>query len=80
MLSLFEPDLSLKSLFFEAISALSTVGASLDLTPLLGTDSKMVIIVLMFIGRVGVLTTITSLMKQPRNNKIQYASGNIIIN
>ncbi|MFR9504295.1 MAG: potassium transporter TrkG [Rikenellaceae bacterium] len=80
LLTLLEPEASLLALVFESISALSTVGASLDLTPTLGEDSKLVIVALMFIGRVGVLTMATSLIKQRKLMKYKYPSGNIIIN
>ncbi|HRF93309.1 MAG TPA: potassium transporter TrkG, partial [Bacteroides graminisolvens] len=53
LLSWLEPTLPLLSLTFEAVSALSTVGSSLNLTPLLQESSKLVIVVLMFVGRVG---------------------------
>ncbi|MFR9564071.1 MAG: potassium transporter TrkG [Rikenellaceae bacterium] len=80
LLTIFEPDAPHLSLLFESISALSTVGSSLDLTPTLGTDSKFVIIVLMFIGRVGVLTIMASVVKQRRVHNVYYASGQIILN
>lgn len=80
LLTIFEPQASLISLIFEAVSALSTVGASLDLTPTLGNDSKLVVIALMFVGRVGVLTIMSSLVRQHRNKGVGYASGSIILN
>ncbi len=80
ILTLLEPEASLKALSFEAISALSTVGSSLDLTASLGDDSKLVIIILMFVGRIGVLTMMSSLIKQRKLIKYKYPSGNIIIN
>lgn len=43
-------------LFFEAASAFGTVGLSLGATPLLGPVGKLIVIVLMFVGRVGPLT------------------------
>ncbi len=43
---------------FETASALGTVGLSLGLTPTLGTLSRMILIALMFLGRVGGLTLI----------------------
>ncbi len=79
-LTLMEPEASLKAITFEAISALSTVGASLDLTATLGDDSKLVIILLMFVGRIGVLTMMSSLIKQRKVIKYKYPSGTIIIN
>ncbi len=80
LLTLFEPEAPLRALVFEAISALSTVGSSLDLTPTLQDKSKLVVVVLMFIGRVGVLTTASSLIRQRKLIKYKYPSGNIIIN
>ncbi len=79
-LTIFEPEAPLLGIVFEAISALSTVGSSLDLTSTLGGDSKLVIILLMFIGRVGVLTMMASIIKQHKIIKYKYPSGNIIIN
>ncbi len=80
ILTILEPNAPFLALLFEAVSALSTVGASLDLTPTLGTDSKVVVIFLMFIGRVGVLTMMSSLIKQHKVAKHQYPGGDIIIN
>ncbi len=80
MLTIFEPNIPLHALMYEAVSALSTVGSSLDVTPLLGNNSKGVIIALMFIGRVGVLTMMSSLIRQKKVAQYRYPSGNIIIN
>ena len=41
---------------FECFSALGTVGLSLDLTPHLSVVSKIIIIIMMYAGRVGILT------------------------
>ncbi len=79
-LTILEPEIGVMALAFEAISALSTVGSSLDVTPLLGNDSKVVVIGLMFIGRVGVLTMMSSLIKTRKGASVRYPSGNIIIN
>lgn len=45
---------------FEAVSALSTTGLSLGITPSLSIWSKIIVIFLMFIGRVGYLTLFMS--------------------
>lgn len=50
--------LPLGSCLFETASAVGTVGLSLGLTPTLGTISHLILIALMFIGRVGGLTLI----------------------
>ncbi|MDE5676927.1 TrkH family potassium uptake protein [Phocaeicola sp.] len=80
VLSILEPQVSVLALVFECVSALSTVGSSLDLTPTLGSDSKLVVIVLMFIGRVGVLTLISGLVRQAKIKRYKYPSDNVIIN
>lgn len=79
-LTFLEPEASVMALVFECTSALSTVGSSMDLTPTLGSDSKVIVIVLMFVGRVGVLTLMSSLIKQKKLIKYRYPSDNIIIN
>ena len=49
---------------FEVVSALSTTGATRDLTPVLSTPSQVLLIILMFVGRLGPLTLIYSLSTQ----------------
>ena len=51
-------DLPMLSCLFEAASAAGTVGLSLGLTPTLGVLSRMILILLMFVGRVGGLTLV----------------------
>jgi Trk-type K+ transport system membrane component len=50
------------SLLFELISAFATVGLSLDLTSVLADSSKMLLIVNMFVGRIGLLTVMATLI------------------
>ena len=51
-------DLPLLTCWFETASAVATVGLTLGLTPTLGVASKWMLIVLMYLGRVGGLTLI----------------------
>ena len=53
ILSILEPKMSIMTLTFECVSALSTVGSSLNATPLLCDESKLLVSLLMFIGRSG---------------------------
>ena len=64
----------------ECVSAISTVGSSLNATPLLGSDSKLLVALLMFVGRVGLITLMLGIIKQKKHTKYQYPSGQIIIN
>ncbi|MFA5597005.1 MAG: potassium transporter TrkG [Pusillimonas sp.] len=52
------------SILFEVVSAISTTGLSRDLTPTLSAPSQVLVIILMFIGRLGPLTLIYSLSTQ----------------
>ena len=56
VLSILEPKMSVMTLTFECVSALSTVGSSLNATPLLRDESKLLVALLMFVGRVGLIT------------------------
>lgn len=80
LLTLFEPQITLHALFFEVISALSTVGLTLNVTPLLGTPSKVIVILLMFVGRVGAFTLISSLLRMQDKQLYRYPKETIIIN
>lgn len=80
LLSVLEPEAPLYRVFFECLSALSTVGATLDFTPTLSPGGKCLVIVLMFVGRVGAFTLASGLIKQVKQQNYRYPSDNIIIN
>lgn len=75
-----EPEISPKGLLFETISAYCTVGSSLNITPLLADNSKIIMSVLMFIGRVSLITILMSVIQQKGNTKYRYPKDNVIIN
>lgn len=56
LLTVFEPKMDFLSLLYEAVSAIGTVGLTADVTPNLGTASKIVIMCMMYIGRLGPIT------------------------
>lgn len=75
-----EPDKSFLALFFECVSAFGTVGLSLGITPFLTTLGKIVIISLMFVGRVGPLTLILGIgSRAVMPSNIEYPEGKILI-
>ena len=51
-------DLSFSTCLFETASAIGTVGLTLGITPRLGVISQIILMILMFLGRVGGLTLI----------------------
>ena len=79
-LLLLEPSIPSIALLFESVSAFSTVGSSLSITPLLGNTSKILLVVLMFLGRVGFITVLMSMLPQKEQPKYHLPKEDIIIN
>ena len=59
LLCILEPDLTFLQLLFEEVSAFGTVGLSTGITPGLGWPAKLVLIITMFAGRVGMFTLLS---------------------
>lgn len=64
---------------FEAVSAFGTVGLSLGITPMLARWSKVIIILLMFIGRLGPLLIVLSIFEKEEELKYEFPDENILI-
>lgn len=73
--------LGLEYIVFEVISAIGTVGLTMGLTPELSAIGKIIIALLMFLGRVGVLTVFFSLVMRGNKTeaKIKYPNEMVII-
>lgn len=80
LISYFDQNLRLLDVIFECFSAYSTVGLSLGITFGISDASKITLIVLMFIGRVTMLTILIALFKKIRANNYSYPSDEILIN
>lgn len=65
----FTEDAPLKVITFEAVSALGTVGLSMDFTASLTAIGKLIIIVLMFFGRVGPITIAMAMAGRARKDR-----------
>jgi len=80
-LLIFEPKgTDLLTVVFECFSAYSTVGLSLNFTPTMSEPSKYVIILTMFIGRIGMLNLMIGLLRQINHQFYEYPKENILIN
>lgn len=80
LLILLEPDINVMNLLFELVSAFGTVGVTRNLTPYLGNISKILVIITMFVGRVGPLTIVSALsLKKIKSGKYKYPEENILI-
>lgn len=73
-----EPDVSLTDALFEITSAFGTVGLSTGITTGLGVGTKLLSILIMYIGRLGPLT-VASLWYFNRGERISFPEGNISI-
>ncbi len=64
---------------FEVVSAFGTVGLSLGITPELSGISKIVIMLCMFIGRVGLLTLAYGIARSPFRGEVTYSDEPVMI-
>ena len=67
------------SLLFEVVSALSTVGLSLNATAKLTALGKLIIIFLMIFGRVGILTIVLAGIGEPEKLAIRYPEDDFVV-
>lgn len=63
---------------FEVVSAAATVGLSRSLTPLLSIGSQLIIMAVMFLGRLGPLTIVTMFTKM-RQEHLEHIEENVLI-
>ena len=81
LLSALQPTERAMQLLFETVSALATVGLSQGLTASLTISAKLLIIVMMFIGRIGPMTmafAIGTRLKAAKGN-IKYPDENVLV-
>ena len=74
-----EPTATFKAVLFECVSALSNTGLSLSLTPHLAAASKVIIILLMYAGRVGILTLTLALGEKKTAAEIRRPIDSLLI-
>ena len=79
ILAFIESDFSLMEIIFEVSSAFGTVGLSLGITPELSTGGKVVIMILMFIGKIGMFTFLFFMGGKPEKDSYHYPKERIII-
>ncbi len=63
--------------FYETASAIGTVGLTTGITPILGIVSKFILILLMYMGRVGGLTIVFATYNNSQKNLVKYPLENI---
>jgi trk system potassium uptake protein TrkH len=78
-LSISDPQIPVASLVFEAVSAFSTVGLSLNVTPELSGPGRVIVELLMFVGRLGPLTMVGLLSSRERPQPYNYVEEPVLI-
>jgi len=74
-----QPEVTMKEVFFEVFSAFGTVGLSLGLTPRLNDIGKIVVIMTMYIGRIGPLTFLYAFSRERAKGRYDYVEESIMI-
>lgn len=77
-----QPELGIEEIFFEVVSAFSTTGFSMGITSSLNNVSRIIISILMLLGRIGPLTIIGVVNKNwmtASNDEIQYVEESVIV-
>ena len=78
LICVIEPQLSFMQILFEVVSGFGTVGLSTGITPNLTDGSKLLLCLIMFIGRIGPLTMACAWVYRP-SSSISYAEERITI-
>lgn len=78
-ISLADPQLDFIRILFEVASAFGTVGLSTGITAGLTPVSKLVLVAMMYIGRVGVLLLIGALLGDPKPSAVRYPEESLLV-
>lgn len=79
-LSATNPEISIRAIVFESVSAFSTVGLSLGITHQLNDTGKLILTAAMFIGRIGTLTLLVAFFKKLSSWSYRYPTEQVFIN
>ena len=73
LISLIQPELPLLGVVFEVVSAVTTCGLSLGITPFLQPSSMIILMLFMFFGRVGIMTIgMAAFLRRNQPEKTKY--------
>jgi trk system potassium uptake protein TrkH len=79
LISLTDPTLDFIQILFEVVSAFATVGLSTGITGSISITAKLILIITMYIGRVGVLLLMSAVLGDPRPTRIHYPEENLLV-
>ncbi|MFN5873319.1 MAG: potassium transporter TrkG, partial [Aphanizomenon sp.] len=79
LISITDPEFPFIQILFEVVSAFGTVGLSTGITATVSTAAKLILILTMYIGRVGILLLMSSILGDPRPSRIHYPEENLLV-
>ena len=79
LIAITDPKLDFIQILFEVVSAFATVGLSTGITATISAPAKLVLIVTMYVGRVGILLLMAALLGDPRPSAIRYPEENLLV-
>ena len=79
LLSYTNPQFSFRQILFEQVSAMGTVGLSMGITSGLSTAGKLILVVSMFVGRIGSLTMVVIFSRRIISGAYRYPNARLMI-
>lgn len=79
LISLADPHIDFIDTLFESVSAFATVGLSTGITASISIPGKLVLILTMYIGRVGILVLMTALLGKRRPTALRHPEENLLV-
>ena len=78
LLMITDPQFSADKILYETVSAYATVGLTMGITPMISSQGKIILIIMMYLGRVGFMTIISSFARR-RLSGARYMEEKVII-
>ena len=79
LIALTDPKVSFIQILFEVVSAFATVGLSTGITASITAAAKLILVMTMYIGRVGILLLMAALLGDPKPSLVRYPEENLIV-
>jgi trk system potassium uptake protein TrkH len=79
LITLTDPKLNFIQILFETVSAFATVGLSTGITASISAFAKLILVVTMYVGRVGILLLMAALLGNPRSSSVHYPEENLLV-
>lgn len=79
LIAIADPHLDLVNILFEVVSAFATVGLSTGITAKVSTFAKVILIITMYLGRVGILLFMSAFLGDPRPSSVRYPEENLLV-